>query len=67
LFFYQGVPPVLTLNNRVFSEFEEIANLIELKGLMTAETGTNSTTDSFSILCTEILGSLMVIHRVYFS
>ncbi|CAF4977412.1 unnamed protein product, partial [Rotaria magnacalcarata] len=25
------VPPVLTLNNRILSEFDEIANLIELK------------------------------------
>jgi hypothetical protein len=56
----QGIPPVLALNNRVFSEFDEIANLIELKGLMTVETGEKSTTDSFSILCTETFGSLMV-------
>ena len=26
-----GVPPVLTLNNRIFCKFEEIANLVELK------------------------------------
>jgi len=54
-----GIPPVLTLNNRIFSEFDEIANLIELKGLLTVETGGNSTTDSYSILCTETLGTLM--------
>ena len=26
-----GVPPVITLNNRIFCEFEDVANLIELK------------------------------------
>jgi hypothetical protein len=28
---FKGVPPVLTLNNRIFCEFNDIANLIELK------------------------------------
>jgi len=54
-----GAPPVLTLNNRVFSEFDEIANLIELKGLLNGEIGDNSTIDSFSILSTDGIGSLM--------
>ena len=31
VFFILGSPPVLALNNRAFSEFDEIANLIELK------------------------------------
>ena len=54
---------VLTLNNRVFSEFDEIANLIELKGLLNGEIGDNSTIDSFSILSTDGIGSLMVRHE----
>jgi hypothetical protein len=54
-----GIPPVLTLNNRVFSEFDEIADLIELKGLLGAETGGTSTTNSYSLLCTETIGTLM--------
>ena len=29
--YFAGAPPVLTLNNRIFCKFEEIANLIELK------------------------------------
>ena len=31
LLYFAGAPPVLTLNNRIFCKFEEIANLIELK------------------------------------
>jgi len=54
-----GIPPVLTLNNRVFSEFDEIADLIELKGLLGVESGGTSTTNSYSLLCTEVLGTLM--------
>ncbi|CAF0824722.1 unnamed protein product [Adineta ricciae] len=74
-----GSPPVLALNNRAFSEFDEIANLIELKvsenvflygkeyfdltvtkqGLLPITDGQNSTVDSYSILCTETLGSLI--------
>ncbi|CAF1321615.1 unnamed protein product [Adineta steineri] len=54
-----GIPPVLTLNNRVFSEFDEIANLIELKGLLPIDNEENSMADSYSILCTETLGTLM--------
>ncbi|CAF3038058.1 unnamed protein product [Rotaria socialis] len=54
-----GVPPVLTLNNRILSEFDEIANLIELKGLLVVEPRGKSTVESYSILCTEVLGSLM--------
>lgn len=60
---------MLTLNNRVFSEFEEIANLIELKGLLPGETAGDSTVESFSILCSETLGNLMVgeeINHLYF-
>ncbi|CAF1513876.1 unnamed protein product [Rotaria sordida] len=55
----KSIPPVLTLNNRIFSEFDEIANLIELKGLLKVENEGNSIVDSYSILCTETLGSLM--------
>lgn len=57
---------MLTLNNRVFSEFEEIANLIDLKGLLPGETGDNSTVESFSILCSETLGNLMVCYEIYY-
>ncbi|UJR27892.1 hypothetical protein I4U23_009157 [Adineta vaga] len=55
-----GIPPVLTLNNRAFSEFDEINNLIELKGLLvTNNDRQNSSVDSYTILCTETLGALM--------
>ncbi|CAF4646544.1 unnamed protein product, partial [Rotaria sp. Silwood1] len=54
-----GIPPVLTLNNHILSEFDEIANFIELKGLLKVENEENTIVDSYSILCTEILGGLM--------
>ncbi|CAF0919218.1 unnamed protein product [Didymodactylos carnosus] len=57
-----GIPPVLSLNNRIFSEFDEIADLLELKGLL-SENGRNTDvrtwSTSYSILCTEVIRGLM--------